>query len=108
MSHEPENNWPDDVRPLTIGEASLLGVDSDRNIYWDGKQIQTRKTFDLSFWQGVGAVITVLSALAGATVSVLEYFEVQPNLFTETRAETEGPWLKYQKLQRDEAVEGQK
>lgn len=92
MNSEPGTNWPDGVRPITIGETRSLGVDSDRNIYWDGKPIQIRKTFDLSFWQKFGALLTVLSAVAASTVSVLQYFDVRPEISSENRtAETEKP-----------------
>lgn len=60
------NDWPTGVRPISIDGLSHIGVGNDGSLYWDGRPIQVVRRFDLSFWQKVGAVLTVLAALAAA------------------------------------------
>jgi hypothetical protein len=63
-------NWPDGVRPISVDGLSHIGVGNDGSLYWDGKPIQVARRFDLSLWQKVGAVLTVMAALAAAGGSV--------------------------------------
>lgn len=34
------SNWPSDVKPITWGQLSLLGIDNNGYLYYDGKQIR--------------------------------------------------------------------
>lgn len=66
--NEKKARWPSHVMELDIGSLLLLGVDSKGNLYWDGKPIEVRKTFDLRWWQIVLAVMTALGAfISGMT-----------------------------------------
>jgi len=65
--------WPPGVHEITWDDASRLGVDNKGHMYWDGIRIKTQERVTLSFLQGLGAFITVLSALTVAVVAVLTY-----------------------------------
>jgi hypothetical protein len=80
----PEENarrrgWPPGVRPVTLESFDLLGVDKDNRLYWDGKPVEVRRRFDLTFWQKLGAVIIVIGAL-GATVGLDAGFDLSCKL----------------------------
>jgi len=40
-----------------------LGVGNDGTLFWDGRPVKTAKKVTLSFWQGIGATLTVIAAL---------------------------------------------
>lgn len=76
----PEN-WPKGVRPISMDGVGHLGVGNDGTLYWDGRPVQVAKRVTLSFWQGLGAVLTVIAALAaggGAVVSAWVDWTTQP------------------------------
>lgn len=52
-----------------------LGVGDDGRIYWEGKGIVTEKRLTLSFWQKVGGVVTVASAVVVAAQAGYSMFE---------------------------------
>ena len=60
---EPPAGWPEGVRPISVDGLVALGVGNDGRVYWDGKLIVTEKRLTLSFWQKVGGVLTVASAV---------------------------------------------
>lgn len=64
------DGWPNGVRPISLEGLSHVGVGDDGSLYWDGQPIQVARRFDLSLWQKVGAVLTVMAALAAAGGSV--------------------------------------
>ena len=63
------NGWPVGVRPISVDGLSHIGVGHDGSLYWDGRPIQVARRFDLSLWQKIGAVLTVLAAVVAATAS---------------------------------------
>lgn len=65
--------WPVGVHPMSFDDADRLGVDDKGRLFWDGIRLKTQERITLSFLQGAGAVITVLSALTVAVVAVLTY-----------------------------------
>lgn len=73
-------NWPSKVKSITIDGLSLIGLDEDLNLYWDGHLIEVKRPLSLTFWQKLGAFITVVSAVvaAGATTysTYLDAFKV--------------------------------
>ncbi|MBB3525384.1 hypothetical protein FHX03_004750 [Rhizobium sp. BK456] len=34
------SDWPDGVKPISMQGISLLGIDADNNLYWDGRRLQ--------------------------------------------------------------------
>lgn len=65
-------HWPKGVRPMTIGATILLGMDSNQNIYFDGKRLAYGVT--LTKEQRWIAWVTACSTAAVALVEVLGYF----------------------------------
>lgn len=63
---EPHPGWPKGVRPISMEGIDALGVGDDGRVYWDGRAIVTEKRLTLSFWQKVGGVLTVASAIVVA------------------------------------------
>ena len=61
---QPED-WPDGVRNITIGQISMLGVDNENQLYWDGKPVQIRRRVTLSFWQALGTFLLVVFTVIG-------------------------------------------
>ena len=71
---DPPAHWPKDVRPISWKGLSALGVDSEGGLYWDGKSVEVRKTFSLSFWQRVGTVAVTSAAVIGAASAAISAY----------------------------------
>ena len=63
-------DWPEGVHPISVDGLAHIGVGDDGTLYWDGKPIQVARRFSLTWWQKIGAVLTVLAALAGGAGTV--------------------------------------
>ncbi len=72
IEHSDPSNWPEGVRVISIDELDNLGIGPGGELYWKGRPVVTRRRFDLSSWQKVGAVVGVLSAFTVAVVSAAE------------------------------------
>ena len=70
----PHATWPQDVRSISMDGMDHLGVGNDGALYWDGKLIEIRKSFDLNWWQILLAGITAVSALTVAVVEVVTLY----------------------------------
>ena len=68
-----KSHWPPGVREITWDDSGKWGVDNKGHLYWDGVRVKTEERFNLSFLQGLGAVVTVLSAFTMSVVAVLTY-----------------------------------
>jgi hypothetical protein len=77
MTMAVEQNWPKDVRRVSLEQLDHLGVDSQQRLYWDGKRIKTG--LDLTWPQTIGgliiAVATVLAALGSCIQGWTAYHE---------------------------------
>lgn len=69
-----ESKWPKGVTPISFMDLGRLGIDAERQPYWDGEPVETRHRIRLSFWQKVGACLTVASAVVVALFTALSYF----------------------------------
>ena len=69
-----KGKWPKGVRGVSFDELDNLGMDADKNLYWDGERLHTSSRVNLTLWQRIGAVVTVLSAAAVALFAALTYF----------------------------------
>jgi len=49
---------------ITIGDFGRLGVDDDRNLYWDGQPLQLQQRVSLSRWVNIAIVVGGLSTFA--------------------------------------------
>lgn len=63
---EPPEHWPTGILPISLDGLGYLGVGPDGQIYWDGKPIEVRKSFTLTWYQRLGAILVTLSALIAA------------------------------------------
>lgn len=63
----PERNrsWAPGIEPITIGQLDLIGVDSERNLYWDGERLKIERRLKLSRLQSVSAFIVLISTFVG-------------------------------------------
>jgi hypothetical protein len=61
-----ESKWPKGVTPISFMDLGRLGIDAERQPYWDGEPVETR--------QKVGACLTVASAVVVALFTALSYF----------------------------------
>ena len=77
LSPSAASGWPDSVKSISMNGLSLLGLDPDMNLYWDGRLVEVKKPFSLTFWQKVGAILTVLSAVVVASMTCVSvYLEI--------------------------------
>lgn len=66
------DDWPKHVRPISIEGLGLLGIDAQHRLYWDGRPVELRRA--LTFWQSLGAVAVVISAIVGALASAIQAY----------------------------------
>ena len=71
------DHWPNDVRPVSFDGLSLLGLDRNLNLHWDGRRIEYHLGF--TFWQKVLAWTVGISAGVVAVAAVLALFGVGPS-----------------------------
>lgn len=71
-NEEGKPHWPKGVCPISMGGLSDLGVDQAGNIYWDGKSVKIRKSFSLTWFQGMVAFFAALGAMLSGVTSVIE------------------------------------
>ncbi len=61
--------WPSVVKAISIDMMAYIGLDDNGNLYWNGKPIEVRKTFDLKWWQVLLAIMTALGAMLSGLVA---------------------------------------
>lgn len=62
----PEHpDWPEGVQAISWDNIGRLGVGRDGRLYWDGRQVETRRRLDLTFWQKVIAAVSGFAIIAG-------------------------------------------
>jgi hypothetical protein len=62
---EPPEKWPDGVEEIKITDLKRLGIDKNRELYWDGQRIEVRRRLDLTRAQKFLAVLVALFAVLG-------------------------------------------
>lgn len=65
-SKERPSSWPENIQAISLSGLALLGIDDQNRLYWDGSRIEVRNRVNLTFWQRIGAVAVVISAVVGA------------------------------------------
>ncbi len=67
----PPPAWPNGVEPIGMEDLNRIGIDSQRQLYWDGHRIEIRRSIVLTRVQKwVAAIVTVVGLLAGlATIA---------------------------------------
>ena len=75
--NDAPSHWPNGVRPISLDGLILVGVGEDGRLYWDGVPVEVARTFTLSWWQRVAAVLVSLSAvIAAAAACVSAYADI--------------------------------
>jgi len=70
MSDEKPDNWPKDVRAISIDGVSLFGINEKTGrLYWDGKEVVMRTEFALSAATQVWGKLVVTAAGVGAAAA---------------------------------------
>lgn len=64
------------THPTSDGVERALSIDPESGeLYWGGKKVVTVRTLGLTFWQRLGAFLTVTSAVVVAAFTVMAYFK---------------------------------
>ena len=66
--------WKPGIEPISLGGLSLLGLDKEKRLYWDGEPIRTDTRLDLTWVQTAIAIAAALGALASGVSAVAEVF----------------------------------
>lgn len=69
VENEQVPGWPPEVRPISTEGLSLLGIDREMRLYWDGHRLA--RHFELTKEQAIGAGILALGALLGGVGALL-------------------------------------
>ena len=64
MSGDGSGEWPENVKPIGVGDLRRLGIDGDNRLYWDGKRVEVRRTLVLTLPQKIIAGLAILASLA--------------------------------------------
>ncbi|MEP0942743.1 MAG: hypothetical protein ABJH20_13650 [Rhizobiaceae bacterium] len=60
--HRPDG-WPEGVNGISLNGLSLLGIhERTGKLYWDGKEIVTKRIVRLRGWEVVLAIVATVSA----------------------------------------------
>ncbi len=66
------SGWPDDVKPITVGDLKRLGLGPDNQLFWDGRAVEIRRKLSLTWPQSIlatlAAVATIMTGLNNASV----------------------------------------
>lgn len=65
MSATAPRGWPKDVIPVSIEDLDRLGINSDNQLFWDGKRIEIRQSLVLTGLQKTVAVVVSICAILG-------------------------------------------
>ena len=57
--------WPTEVRPSGVEDLERLGLNSENQLFWDGKRIEVRQTLTLTKLQKWLTVIVSVCAILG-------------------------------------------
>ncbi|MDR9783458.1 hypothetical protein [Rhizobium redzepovicii] len=64
--------WPADVNPVSLNGVSLLGIDANNNLYWDGKRLQLATR--LGTVERVLAVLVSIGTVSSAVIEGLDLY----------------------------------
>ncbi|MEX2743687.1 hypothetical protein [Rhizobium mongolense] len=69
IREKPPADWPPGVNSISIEGVSLLGIDANNNLYWDGKLLQTATT--LGRTERLIALAVAFSTIAVAIIEAI-------------------------------------
>lgn len=59
-------DWPAGVQPIGVEDLDRLGLNSENQLFWDGKRIEVRQALSLTRAQKALALIVSLCAVLGS------------------------------------------
>jgi hypothetical protein len=65
MTAETPPSWPDGVVPIRVADLKKIGIDKNRQLFWDGQKIEIRRRLDLTRPQKLIALIVTAAAILG-------------------------------------------
>jgi hypothetical protein len=65
VTEETQRGWPADVAPISLEDLGRLGINSQQELFWDGRHVEIRRRLMLTRLQKVGAVIVAVCAILG-------------------------------------------
>ena len=65
------------IHGITMDEIDGFGVDDENQLYWHEKPIEIKKRISFTFWQSLGAIITVVSAFSMAIFDAIRFLNGQ-------------------------------
>lgn len=66
-------DWDSSIRPITMDGTSLIGIDGQGRIYWDGQRLAV-DSLSLTSWQKFGAVVIAVSTAIAAIAACLSAY----------------------------------
>jgi hypothetical protein len=71
LSGRHPSKWPQGVEPIGIEDLNRIGIDSENQLYWDGRRIEVRRFLVLTrFQKWFAAIVAIVGLCAGlATVA---------------------------------------
>ena len=70
MSGRPPPEWPECVEPLSIADLNRLGIDLERQLYWDGRRVEIRRFLVLTRFQKWFASVVALVGLCAGLATI--------------------------------------
>jgi hypothetical protein len=70
LSGRPPPEWPEGVEPLSIADLNRLGIDSERQLYWDGRRVEIRRFLVLTRFQKWFASVVALVGLCAGLATI--------------------------------------
>ena len=64
-AYDAPPEWPHNVKQISMGGISLLGIDDQNQLYWDGKPVEIKRRLKLSWLQFFAAAIVGLATVVG-------------------------------------------
>ena len=71
LSGAPDPKWPEGVESIGVQDLDRLGIDAERQLYWDGHRIEIKRFLVLTrFQKWFAGIATIIGLLAGiATIA---------------------------------------
>ncbi|HME24179.1 MAG TPA: hypothetical protein VKI44_23080 [Acetobacteraceae bacterium] len=66
MTGDRPADWPADVDPISLEDLGRIGINSQQELFWDGRRVEVRRRFILTGFQKLIAFIVSICAILGA------------------------------------------
>jgi len=65
VTQPPPGDWPQGVERIVVNDLDRLGINSENQLFWDGRRIEIRRRLDLTRVEKTVAWIVTLAAVLG-------------------------------------------